>query len=119
MGIRELREAKGLSMDQLAKMVGTTRQSIWNYENGAHTIRLDIAQRIATVLDSTIEDVLDNQPMPKAPAEIYKKEDFIPLTTALKRVTLTELEQRLLERFAELPFDDKLKVFDYLAKLKK
>ena len=118
MSIREIREAKGLSMDQLAKMVGTTRQSIWNYENGSHQIRLDSAQKIAQALECSIEDVLDNQPIPKTDG-VYKKEDFIPLTTALKKVTLTELEQKLLEKFAELPFDDKLKVFDYLAKLKK
>ena len=35
--IKELREAKNMSLDEVAKLCGTTRQTIYKYENGIVT----------------------------------------------------------------------------------
>ena len=50
--LRSLRNAKGISMEALAKRVGTTRQTIFKYENGIITnIPADRIEKIAKALD--------------------------------------------------------------------
>ena len=47
--LRLIREAKGLSLSQLAEMSGLSKQSIWNFENGA---RFPSSEAIASVCES-------------------------------------------------------------------
>ena len=56
--IRRLRVEKGLSQEQLAAMLGVTRQTVSNWERGASLPDIDSIVRIAAALDTGIEDVL-------------------------------------------------------------
>lgn len=55
--IRELRKARKLSQEELADLVGTTRQTITSIEVGKYTASLPLAYKIAQVFGLTIEEV--------------------------------------------------------------
>ena len=57
--IKELRKAKKLSQQELADIVGTTRQTITSIEVGKYTASLGLAYKIAHTFDLTIEEVFD------------------------------------------------------------
>ncbi|MBQ5390696.1 MAG: helix-turn-helix transcriptional regulator [Clostridia bacterium] len=55
--LREYRTAKKLSQEELAKTVGTTRQTIISLENGKYKASLVLAHKIAQFFDAAIEDI--------------------------------------------------------------
>ena len=57
--IRELRQARKLSQEELAEAVGTTRQTITSIEVGKYTASLPLAWKIARFFGLTIEEVFD------------------------------------------------------------
>lgn len=61
--IRELRKEAGLSQEELALAVGTTRQTITSLEVGKYTASLKLAYKIAKFFNLTIEEVFDFEDM--------------------------------------------------------
>ncbi len=61
--LREAREARGLSLDDLAKKLGVTRQVVYKYEHGLFHPRPDTIARLCTVL--RIPPVFFLQPSPE------------------------------------------------------
>ena len=59
--IRRLRRACGLSVKQLASLVGVTVMSIYRYEEGRRMPDVDVAAKIATALNCRIEDLLEKE----------------------------------------------------------
>ena len=57
--IRELRAARRISQEELARAVGTTRQTITSIETEKYTASLPLAYRIARYFNLQIEDVFD------------------------------------------------------------
>ena len=57
--IRELRKARKLSQEELADLVGTTRQTITSIEVGKYIASLPLAYKIAHHFGLTIEEVFD------------------------------------------------------------
>ncbi len=57
--VRELREAKGLTQEQLAKKMGVSRQTIISIESGRYNPSLILAHRIASEFGKYIEDIFD------------------------------------------------------------
>ena len=55
--IQQLRKAKGISQEELADAVGTTRQTITSIETGKYIASLPLAHRIARYFGLAIEDV--------------------------------------------------------------
>ncbi|WP_297435782.1 helix-turn-helix transcriptional regulator [Thermococcus sp.] len=55
--LRELREAKGLTQEELAKALGVTRQTVIAIEKGKYDPSLRLAFRIARFFGVKIEDV--------------------------------------------------------------
>ena len=55
--IKELRARYDLTQEDLAKQVGVTRQTIVYLEKGTYNPSLDLAHRVARVLETTIEDL--------------------------------------------------------------
>ena len=56
---RELRKRNKLSQEELADVVGTTRQTITSIEVGKYTASLPLAYKIAHYFGLTIEEVFD------------------------------------------------------------
>lgn len=57
--IPELRRARRMSQEELARAVGVTRQTITSIEVGKYTASLPLAWKIARYFGLTIEDVFD------------------------------------------------------------
>lgn len=57
--IRELRREKRISQEELARAVGTTRQTITSIEVGKYVASLPLAYKIARYFGLTIEEVFD------------------------------------------------------------
>ena len=57
--IPELRRERKLSQEELAKAVGTTRQTITSIEVGRYTASLPLAYKIAHYFGLSIEEVFD------------------------------------------------------------
>ncbi|WP_297550661.1 helix-turn-helix transcriptional regulator [Thermococcus sp.] len=55
--LRELREKKGLTQEELARALGVTRQTIIAIEKGKYDPSLKLAFRIARFFGVKIEDV--------------------------------------------------------------
>lgn len=55
--IPELRKKEKLSQQELANIVGVTRQTIISIENGKYTASLQLAYKIAQYFHLSIEDV--------------------------------------------------------------
>ena len=56
--IEEIRNAKGLRQEELAKAMGVSRQTISSLENGRYNPSILLAYKIARYFDLTIEEVL-------------------------------------------------------------
>ena len=57
--IREVRRERRISQEELARAVGTTRQTITSIEVGKYTASLPLAYKIARYFGLTIEEVFD------------------------------------------------------------
>ena len=89
--IRELREARGMSLEDVAKLCGTTRQAIYKYENEIVTnIPYDRIILLAKALNTTPSQLFDwKEDKKSSPGEDG----------------LTEGEQQVLELFRAIPED--------------
>ncbi len=55
--IEEIRNARGIRQDDLAKLMGVSRQTISSLENGRYNPSILLAHKIAKFFGMTIEDV--------------------------------------------------------------
>ena len=55
--IEEIRNDKGIRQDELAKLMGVSRQTISSLENGRYNPSIMLAYKIAKFFDMTIEEV--------------------------------------------------------------
>lgn len=62
--IRTLREQRGLSQYQFAKMIGMDRSYLINIEKGKRNVSIDMLTKIATGLDVWITDLFPSAPTP-------------------------------------------------------
>ena len=89
--IRELRESRNMSLEEVARMCGTTRQAIYKYENEIVTnIPYDRIILLAKALNTTPSQLFDWK-------EDIKRSPHEP--------TLTEGEKLVLDLFRQIPVD--------------
>jgi putative transcriptional regulator len=55
--IEELRKTRGVRQDELAKVLGVSRQTISSLENGRYNPSIMLAYKIARYFDLSIEEV--------------------------------------------------------------
>ena len=58
--IKLLREMKGLSQKELARLLNISQQSIWKYETGASTPNIHILREMSDFFDTSIEYLIDD-----------------------------------------------------------
>ena len=58
MGIKKMREQRGLSQGQLADKIGVAQQHISRWENGKHRPSVDVLIKIAEILNCNISDLI-------------------------------------------------------------
>ena len=59
--LAKLRRMKGLSQEQLAESIGTTKRSIQNYERGARMPKGDTIAKLAAALDAEEEALVSGE----------------------------------------------------------
>lgn len=52
-----LRKSRKMTQEELARLVGVTRQTIISIESGKYTASLPLAMKIAKVFDKRVEEV--------------------------------------------------------------
>ena len=52
-----LRKSRKMTQEELARLVGVTRQTIISIESGKYTASLTLAMKIAKVFDKRVEEV--------------------------------------------------------------
>lgn len=57
-GLKRIRTKRGLSQDELAEKIGTSKQIVSRYECGAHSPHLDVIVKLVHALDCTFEDLI-------------------------------------------------------------
>ena len=55
--IEEIRKERGIRQEELAKMLGVSRQTVSSLENGRYNPSILLAYKIARYFEMTIEDV--------------------------------------------------------------
>ena len=55
--IKALRKARGLRQEDLAELLGVSRQTIIAMENDKYDPSLALAMRLARLLETTVEDI--------------------------------------------------------------
>lgn len=55
--LRRMREERGLTLQQLADAVGITKPYLWQIENGKRRLSYALAVKIASVLETTPDEV--------------------------------------------------------------
>ncbi len=68
--IKELRNAKNFTQEQVAAQIGVSRQKYARIENGANSITFEILSRVADVLGVTVGDI--TKVLDKIPAAAYR-----------------------------------------------
>ena len=63
--IEEIRNAKGIRQDDLAKQMGVSRQTISSLENGRYNPSILLAHKIAKFFGMTIEEVFIFEDLPE------------------------------------------------------
>ncbi|WP_126992223.1 helix-turn-helix transcriptional regulator [Thermosipho globiformans] len=72
MTLAEMRQAKNLTQQQLAKAINISRKSISHYETGRARPSLDVIIKLAKVLEVSVEEIYNA--LPKKEGE---KEEFV------------------------------------------
>ena len=90
--IRELREARGMSLEDVARLCGTTRQAIYKYENEIVTnIPYDRIILLAKALNTTPSQLFDWKEDKKiSPDELQLTEGEKAFIKLLRRVPAAE-----------------------------
>ena len=55
--IADRRKAKGITQEEMAKILGIADSTLSLYESGGRSIPSDIAKKIAVILDAEVEDI--------------------------------------------------------------
>lgn len=85
--IKALRDAKGLSQEELAEIIGIEYQSISRIETGMYFTSFENLQKIANALDVSLKDLFDY------PESNLSEKELISLSTKkLKKFSRNELE---------------------------
>ena len=82
--VQGLREAKGLTQEQLADRIGRSVDTVGNIERGVNATRIEIAHRIATELGVGLSDLFAFEPRPNNPAAPTMPEEAGPLFDLLR-----------------------------------
>lgn len=88
--VKEYRQRRGLSQDELARMVGVRRQAVYDMESGRYLPNTAVALRLARALGCTVEMLFGAEPAPAHKAVHLPNK---PLGTA--RVCLAQIREKL------------------------
>lgn len=59
--IKQLREAKGISTEQLAEEIGFAKSTVWAYESGKKQVSVSHLTRLADYFDVSVDSLLNRE----------------------------------------------------------
>ncbi len=114
--LREWRDFKGLSREELAVRTGTTYSTIANLESGRHEPRIGLARRIAIVLGVNLNDIRWE---PEPPDLMTEKAAYVLALQASDRRSQERLQASVGEKMRQLNLSEAeiAQTLDYLREL--
>ena len=103
--LKQLRKGKGITQDDLARVLKVSRSTIAAYEARNNQPDFDKLVQIADFFDITIDYLLSG--------EVKSAQD-----AAVQTVSNKDLEKQLIESFHPLPYEAKLNILDYIDYIK-
>ena len=102
--IRELREERGKTQEEMAKIMQISRQVYANHENGVNQPSFEMLNKLADFFECSIDYLLG------------RADDFGNVTVQQKSPapTLTQAEQDLLNDFRSLPHPEQAQAVEYV-----
>lgn len=70
--IKKEREARKLTQNELGKILGVSKQTVSSWENNTKKPRVDKLNAIAELFNTTVDDLLEKELVPKAEEKYYK-----------------------------------------------
>ncbi len=114
--LREWREFKGMSREELAVTSGTTYSTIANLESGRHEPRIGLASRIASALGVNLNDIRWE---PEPPDLMTEKAAYVLALQAFDRQAQERLEASVSKKMRQLHLSEAeiAQTLDYLRDL--
>jgi transcriptional regulator with XRE-family HTH domain len=102
--LRELRSSRGLTQVELARQAAVTASYVWRLESGGAAPGIDLVERLATALGTTVHDLLPATAAPDTQVVLrdQARKLFDGLLESADRETLLMLNP-LLARLGESP----------------
>ena len=117
--LKNIREKKGMSQYKLAKKVGISQRAVYSYEKGTRVPNVLLACCIATVLDTTVEMLVNSEDKSKVKPTgrrfiIKKAENKKAFEELLVNKNLSRKDLMLILNFEELLANKKLSQEDLI-----
>lgn len=103
--IRILRKEKGLTQEALGKMLNLKKAAISKYETGRVIPDLQTAQKLANILGTTIDDIINSYR--------NKSVEDIDINLQLFRANTSEREEKLLSFYRGLSVERQQNIWHY------
>lgn len=102
--LRETRRSRGMTQAELARLASITVSYIWKLESGGAAPGIDLVERLARALGTTLADLLPTEPVPDTLAVLRSQAQrhFEMILQTADREALLMLNP-LLARLAEAP----------------
>jgi len=96
--MRDIREANGWSLDEMAQKLGTTKQALSKYERGERTPKITVASKFADILHVPLEELVGLEEAVKEwkdplTAEIMDNPDIRILLTGLSHMPPDQIKR--------------------------
>lgn len=76
--VKELREKAGLTQEELAMKMGVQRNTVWRWENKKANLKADNIQRLASVFDVDVSELVTSREGMKLPQKTINDEQAVP-----------------------------------------
>jgi transcriptional regulator with XRE-family HTH domain len=106
---KKFREAKGLTMEEVAKLVGVTKQAVEHWEAGRNKPKARYVQAMANAINHSVIDISDLPPERKLVEETNR--EYTP--------HFDEWDKAMIETYCKLSPDDKRRMQNYCRDINK
>lgn len=93
--VLDRRKQLGLTQEELARMVGTSKQMVSKYELGQRSPKIIMARAFATALGTTLDELLDIEKIEEEQTEAPKTAEARILATGIDKLPKEQREQAL------------------------
>ena len=107
--VKEVRVAKGLTMERFGEKLGVTKVSISRIESGQHTVSNQIRRAICREFDVNEEWLRDGT------GDMFKQGYSEQLTALAAKYQLPQSSVVMIDKFCHLSPDDQQRVYDYFV----